>query len=386
MFRAFAALAGVGAERLFRFHPADLNAALELAWDRRAEAHAEPLGHPFHRSDLTRFGDTWFGNFHFSLPAPAPPPGRPLQPDLNPIISAITAGQDNPNALCDHLIYAYMIENTRICEVFRRAIYEFTHGEKVGAASVDTLHWLRNTEELFYRDAPSFFTTALHSYVRPDGEATRRAAYRRLLGMDLNHGASDNKPYPFVRADAANNEFVSTFEELLREVWIGIVNQGNSSGTNPTDDAKLLELTQKLQEMLLARRLNGNLSREEFACVAMMSWFHLTVESDSAVVVDLRAQATSAEQRLLKIAQLVGVPAHGLSGSYFDIADAISKILLAIEIGISKLPNAVKAFYSPPGSDIETQMRTIITHWSIITGRDMKAGKIAPMEATRRSA
>ena len=29
-------------------------------------------------------------------------------------------------------------------------------------------------------------------------------------------------------------------------------------------------------------------------------------------------------------------------------------------------------------------MRTIITHWSIITGRDMKAGKIAPMEAARR--
>ena len=78
--------------------------------------------------------------------------------------------------------------------------------------------------------------------------------------------------------------------------------------------------------MLLARRLNGNLSREEFTAVAMMSWFHLTVDSDSAVVVDLRAQATSAEQRLFKIAQLVGVPAHGLSGSYFDIAESISAI------------------------------------------------------------
>jgi len=31
-------------------------------------------------------------------------------------------------------------------------------------------------------------------------------------------------------------------------------------------------------------------------------------------------------------------------------------------------------------------MRTIITHWSIITGRDMKAGKVAPLEIARRSA
>jgi transcriptional regulator with XRE-family HTH domain len=383
MFRAFAALPGVGPERLFLFHPADLIAVLELAWDHRAEAAAEPLGHPFHRSDLTRFEDTWFGRRALTPPAPQPPASRPGQPNLNPLIDSIASRETN-NVLCDHLIYAYMIENTRICDIFRRAVYEFTHGEKLGAASVDTLHWLRNTEELFFRDGPSFFVGALHSSARSDGEGTRRATYRRLLGMDLNHGTSDNKPYPFVRADAANNEFVSTFEELLREVWIGIVNAGNSSGINPTDDAKLTELTQKLQEMLLARRLNGSLSREEFACVSMMSWFHLTVESDSAVVRDLRAQATSAEQRLFKIAQVVGVPAHGLSGSYFDIAESISRILLLIEIGISRLPNAVKTFYTP--GDVERQMRTIITHWSIITGRDMKAGKIAPMEAARRPA
>ena len=78
--------------------------------------------------------------------------------------------------------------------------------------------------------------------------------------------------------------------------------------------------------------------------MAMMSWFHLTVEGDSPVVIDLRAQATSAEQRLFKIAQLVGVPAHGLSGSYFDIADDISRLLLLIETGVfTAIPHAVAA-------------------------------------------
>jgi hypothetical protein len=382
MFRRFAAVPGVGAQRLFRFHPADLIALLELAWDRRAEAASLALGHPFHRSDLNRFENTWFGRNAFTPPVPAPPASRPAQPDLRPLVDSLL--RERTFVVWDHLIYAYMIENTRIVDIFRRALHEFTHGEKLGVPSAETLHWLRNTEELFYRDAPSFFATALHSSVRPDGEATRRATYHRVLGMDLNHGTADNKPYAFVRAEAGNKEFVSTFEELLREVWIGIINASNSSGTKPTDDAKLAELVKTLQEMLLARRLNGGLSREEFTAVAMASWFHLTVENDSAVVVDLRAQATSPAQRLFKMAQLVGVPAHGLAGSYFDIAESISLILIVIESGIiPSLPNGVAALYTP-GSALERFMRTIVTHWSIITGRDMKAGKIAPMDAARR--
>jgi hypothetical protein len=385
MFRTFARTPGVGAQKLFQFHPADLIAILEFAWDRRAEVAALPLGHPLHRSDLNRFEDTWFGRPALTPPAPAPPANRPGQPDLNPLINSIE--KDGPNnTLWDHLIYAYMIENTRITEIFRRVVHEFMHGEKFGAPTVETLHWLRSTEELFYRDAPSFFNTALHSPIRVDSQATRRAAYQRLLGMDLNHGTTDNKPYPFVRSELSNKEFVSTFEELLREVWIGIINASNSSGTKPTDDAKLRELTETLQQMLLARRLNGTLSREEFTAVAMMAWFHVTVDEDTAVVRDLRATATSAEQRLYKIAQLVDVPAHGLAGSYFDISEPISQVLLLIETGIfNAVPNAVAAFYTP-GSAVERQMRTIITHWSIITGRDMKAGKIAPSDAARRPA
>ena len=383
MFRTFASLTGVGAQNLFRFHPADLIAVLELAWDRRAEEVALALGHPHHRSDLNRFENTWFGSRAFTGPAPSPPPTRPLQPNLNPILDSLRRGEIN-NVLWDHLIYAYMIENTRILDIFRRVVHEFAYGEKFGVPSTETQHWIRNTEELFFREGPSFFVTALNSSVRQDNDATRRAAYQRVLGMDLNHGTTDNKPYPFVRSDISNKEFVSTFEELLREVWVGIINATNSSGTKSTDDAKLRELVQTLEQMLLARRLNGILSREEFTYVSMLSWFHLTVETDTAVILDLRAQATSAEQRLFKVAQLVGVPAHGLSGSYFDIADSISQLLLAIETGIFlTAPNGVAALYTP-GETAERLMRTIITHWSIITGRDMKAGKLVPSEAARR--
>jgi len=279
--------------------------------------------------------------------------------------------------LWDHLIYAYMVENTRAYEIFRRVVHEFLHGEKLGApGSADTQLWLRSTEELFFRDPPPFSITNVSSHIRADLRASRRNAYQRMFGMELNHGAENNSPYPYVRAEAANNEFVSTFEELLREVWVGFTNRSTTSGANPTDDAKIFELTTKLRDMLITRRQSGNLSREEFFFVAMMSWFHLAVDSDLEIIRDLRAQGANEEQRLFKVAQMVGLPAHGLSRSYFQIAQPMSDVLTLIETGALNSPAAVRAFYDPAVSPLSGVMNTIVMHWSLITGRDMKARKV----------
>jgi hypothetical protein len=106
----------------------------------------------------------------------------------------------------------------------------------------------------------------------------------------------------------------------------------------------------------------------------MMSWFHLTVEFNSPIVVSLRAEASSPEQRLFKIAQRVGLPAHGLSKSYFDIADAISRVLILIETGAYNTPAAAPAFYKE--GFLQDAVKTTIRHWSIVTGREMKARKV----------
>lgn len=384
MFRRYAKFltdAGLnGAEVLTRFHPSDLTALLELAWDKRSNNPAIELGRPARRSAVPGFGTTWFGNAAFS--------STPLDANVNLIAtklrtpfsgtSFISRVARQPGGLFDHLIYAYMIENTRIYEIFRRVIHEFLHGEKLGVpGSEDSQNWLRATEELFYRDPPSFYITAVTSHVRADINATRRNAYQRMFGMELNHGADDNKPYPYVKAEAANSEFVSTFEEFLREVWIGIENVNNLSGAKPTDNAKIADLAEKLHDMLITRRQTGNLSREEFVFVSMLSWFHLTVDTGTlSIIRDLRAEAASPEERLFKIAQRVGLPAHGLSKNYFDIADSISRILIEIETGLYNTAAAAPALYTPVTGGPEEAMQTIIRHWSIITGREMKARKV----------
>ena len=278
-----------------------------------------------------------------------------------------------------HLIYAYMISNTRIRPIFRRVVNELVHGEKFGAPSEDTQLWLRNTEELFFRDPPPFSITTLNSQIRPDIESMERQAYYRMFGMDLNHGKDDNSPYSYVKVAAANKEFVTTFEELLREAWIGFINRSTTSGANPTDDSKIEDLARKLNNMLIDRRRFGNLSREEFYLVAMMSWFHLTVENrDLPIIRDLRVEGTSAEQILFKIAQLVGLPANGLADPYFEIAEPISDVMIALETDRFKAPGTARVFYDPSfGNNMSGAINKIITHWSAITGHDLKAGKVA---------
>ena len=331
-------------------HPFDLAAQLEDTWNRRSATAAE-LGTPDNRSNVQGFP---YANLF-------PPSDRIGGP-----------------ALWDPLIYAYMIENTRIFEVFRRVLHELLHGEKLGTPRPEATAWLRTTEELFYNDVAPYRITNITSQIRADLRATRRNAYQRMFGMDLNHGMDDGKPYSYMRAEAANSEFVATFEEILREVWIGMSYVTATSSSNPTDNSKIQELVQKLYNMLRSRRQNGNLSREEFAAVSAMSWFHLTVEFNSAIVNSLRAEATGTEQRLFKIAERVGLPAHGLSKNFFDVADPLSRILILIETGVfDNNPAAIPALYTPAPGGPEGDMRLIITHWTAITGHDVKARKVA---------
>lgn len=355
----------VNARGVLRTHPLELAAYLENFW---AGGHTvnnpenKTLGHP---------------NFLSAEPATT----RLPLPNGQRLIG-VFRGDVNDRLRWDHLIYAYMIENTRLYEIFRRVLHEYRHGEKLGSPiDAETQHWLRATEELFYSDTAPFLITNVSSHIRSDLRASRRNAYQRMFGMDLNHGTDAGQPHSYVKAEAANSEFVNTFEEFLREVWVGIANVGNSSGANPTDNSKISELAEKLHDMLQSRRQTGNLAREEFAFVSMMSWFHLTLEFNSSIVTSLRAEAIGPENRLFKIAERVGLPAHGLSKNFFDIADPMSRLLIQIEFDTYSDIQAVPALYEPevaPGipNPVESDMRTIITHWTAITGRDVKARKV----------
>jgi hypothetical protein len=378
MFRFFINPGGVSMQDLSDLHPSILEALLERSWNSRLNTAALPLGHPDHRSDVPGRPDALLNpTLAFQVPRIAPRPGIIDVPGLDGVIQSVPP---RPGIRWHHLIYAYMIENTRVAEVFRRVIDGFLHGERMSTLSPQSQRWLWTTEELFFRDAPSFSVGTQTSYIRQNISATRANAYQRFFGMTLN-SAEGNKP-AFIVAEHANSDFVQVFDEILSEIWQGRSNFANAIGARPTDDAKLAELATRLSDMLRSRRVNGTLSREEFMAVAAMSWFHATLETaDHPIVADLRAQAAGPEERLFKIAQRVGYPAHGLSKSYFEIAEPLSRVLIAIEQETYNNPLAVPALYTPsppaPPGGPAADTDLILTHWSIIRGRDAKARKVA---------
>jgi hypothetical protein len=347
------------ATKVFDLHPALLARALEEAYGARDES--SPRG-------------------------PFPSPGLPLGV-LQQLESGLAAqlpnvpddiyplGGGGQPFLWRHLIYAYSIEQTRVFEIFKRVLFEYLHGERLEVPSTAGQRWLRATEDLLYRDAPSSHIFAVTSWIRPDVRAARRNAYWRLFGLDLDHGKDGGAPYEFEKATASNVDFVPTFEEFGREVWRGIENVVNTSGSNPTDDAAIANLARELFDMLRVRRRSGNLAREEFVFVTMMSWLHLTLLFDSPIVRDLKAEATSPEQRLQKIAARVDMPAHPKSESYFKLAEPLSRVLIAIETGLFNAPASAPALYAPGA--LRDDLMTWITHWSIATGRDLKARRVA---------
>lgn len=363
MFRQFAASIPGGAEVLFRLHPVELANLLEQAWEFRQHEDDKPIGHPNRRSDIPGLPEYILKGF------------TNYEKNKSTFTRTI-AGKDCSEGCSkwQHLIYAFCIEQTGVHEVFRRVLYEFRHGEELGVPIEGSEHWLRNTEEVFFRNSSPLFIHSLTSNICPNMDAIRRNAYFRFFGMELGHEPEGDKSFSYVKSKASNNEFVATFEEFLREVWIGISNHPNTSGPTPRDDAEIANHAEKLHDMLRTRRISGNLAREEFFFVAMMSWFHLTLDYDSEIIRSLRAEGASPEQRLFKLAERVKVPAHGLSKNFIDMADAISRILILIETGIFNDQTQVPALYQP--GPIEKDIRTVITHWERTTGGNLKARKV----------
>jgi hypothetical protein len=273
-----------------------------------------------------------------------------------------------------------MVENTRTYEIFRRVLEEYSYGERLAVPSNEGQRWLRATEQLFYRDNPPFQIYSLASWTRPDIRAVRRNAYQRMFGLDLNHGTDDNRPYPYPRAAAANTDFTSTFEELLREAWRALENVANQTGPNQTDISTIATLARALHDMLLVRRQDnnaGNLGRDELWHVSTMGWFHLTLSYNTPIIRDLKAEATSPAERLQKVGERVGLPAHTRSDSYFHLAESMSILLREIEIGTFNTIGGATALFTPATGVFAVAVQETITHWSVATGRNVKARPVS---------
>lgn len=282
-------------------------------------------------------------------------------------------------AIWHHLIYAYLLENTGLVEIFAEVLRRAAYGETLEIERVDAFQWLRSTEELFFRDPPLFSSGRVGSQLRPESRVIRRNAYWRMFGLDLSHpipgpssnGARDWKQHT---SNGVNTSFRAQWAELLRQIWLGIENRSNFSGAKATDDAYLRLLCESLRDMLNMRRRGGALAREEFAAVAMLSWFDLTLSDDTPIVRALNATAKSKSDRLSLIAQKVGMKPAPRSQEMFELAGHMSLFLRLIEAGVFSIDGNVPLFYdsNQPAPSVYTTINRIIDLWQSATGERVK--------------
>jgi hypothetical protein len=315
-------------------------------------------------------------------PFPLPSGIDPAVPDNftgTPFVPAATA----PGLISDHLIYSYLVECTGIIEVMAEVVRRFAVGETLNFVQPDAARWLRTTEELFFREPPLYSIQGVVSEMRPDQRVNRRNAYWRMFGLEPPHAIPARWTRPGLPAeswkqdtgDGVNNGFREKWTELLRQVWLGIENRNNGIGPNATDSEYIAFLCTALRDMMVMRRRGGMLAREEFAYVAMLSYFHLTVENDTIPIVrDLTAQAPGPAERLERIATRVGMTPAARSRELFELADLMSGLLRAIELSVFTTGAEAELLYIDLGTNgvLLRDMNRIIDLWQSATGDRVK--------------
>lgn len=268
-----------------------------------------------------------------------------------------------------HLIYAYMIENTRIYDIINKVIYEFLYDEKLSIPKENAKEWLELTETILYKEAFPSLLYPFKSLCRPDSQETRNNSYYRLFGMMLGHKKVKDKPL------IANTKFVTVFEEFLYEVRQAINNVNNQSGENQTDKATIESLVKQLKYMLNDRKNMKNLDKQELYFTAAMSWLDLSLSYDLPLIVEMNAEANTQADRLRIISEKVKENIHTKAYNLFELAKPLSDVLLYIESFDTENENdQVEVFYDQNnvGKSFKKSLETIIHHWSIATGRDIK--------------
>jgi hypothetical protein len=161
-------------------------------------------------------------------------------------------------------------------------------------------------------------------------------------------------------------------------------NANNGIGPNATDREYIALLCDALRDMMALRRRGGLLAREEFSYVSTLSWFHLTLEDNFPIIVDLSAQAPGPAERLEKLAARVGMTPAPRSRELFELADLMSGLLRAIELSVFSTGTSVELLYLNLGTNttLLTDMNRVIDLWQSATGdrvKDRPSGSAQPL-------
>src|ERR1051326_6555080 len=155
---------------LTTYRPGQLQEFIEVFWHQGRDSNRQAA-----------FGDALNPLVHRAM-------GRPTR--IDPVVFGLPVPAP-PSVTWRHLVYAAMLEQTRIVEIFRRVVAEWVSGDRLPRASEATQRWGQATEQLFFAPAWQYSVRAVTSTIRPDAGSVRRNIIWRMFGWELQHGTED---------------------------------------------------------------------------------------------------------------------------------------------------------------------------------------------------
>ncbi len=283
-----------------------------------------------------------------------------------------------------HLMFAYMIENTKIFQVFEKVISKYQLGEDLtipyNNKDVTSRLWIENTNLLFFANSPYSVWDEFNNN-ESSFDSTRRNAYYRLFGMDLNHGIGENntKLISYQRANHFNSSFIEQLETFLKLCWQMMINYNNTSNVNTTDLIALQEQANSLRSLLLSRRTTENnfkdytllnLSKVEYHSVVMAEWFHHAISYNSPIIMEMGAEGVTPAERLNRLAQKVGMNSHSKSSNFLDLAPLLATLLRLLEL--NEIDNSYLNAIANPLTRPYALITSILYNYQQATGKDLK--------------
>lgn len=277
----------------------------------------------------------------------------------------------------NHLGYSFLLENTKIFEIFHKIMELYINGETLTHPTIEAARWLQNTTKLMFNDEPIYSNFLVTNKISTSEDTSRRNSYKRLFGADLSHGNSQNQNYP--KSNINNDDFFRVYEEFLKLSWIGQAEYTNTSGTNYTESERIKTLADDLKSMLLSRRTVENslenyefldLSTIEFKSHLRSMWFYHAISYNSPIIKEMSCEGTSAFDRLQKMGSKVGINCHSKTSSFMELAPLFGFWCRSLELDM--IDDGYISSMLTPQTAPHKHVTAMINLYEATTGKDIK--------------
>lgn len=269
---------GYGRAAIFDLHPGQILTFVDALFEREHER----TGFPYSGRRLDPTALTYYGASETAT-------GKEL--DAGAFIDLASAAVARREAL-PTLAWAWLVEGSGLVAALSAFVVAELQGDARRLKSPGSRRWLRTTEELMTGEN----LLTLRSVVRPSPAETRATLYRRRFGA------------PVGARGIVHDGFEGSFTTLM-----GRYLEGDATAQ---------------KDLQTSAGLPTELTRESFAAVGLVSWFHLSLSlPDSPIAADLGVADQDLAGRLAAVHSLLQVDAREKAPALLAVADRVEQLL-----------------------------------------------------------